>query len=53
MVSEEYLRPIHANTYMIITNSDECFIATERDRFDLWCNENEVEPSYVSLIFLE
>lgn len=53
MVSEEYLRPIHANTYMIITDSDECFIATERDRFDLWCNENEVEPSYVSLIFLE
>ncbi|AOY44273.1 hypothetical protein AOT82_1894 [Psychrobacter sp. AntiMn-1] len=37
----------------MITDDDEGFIASERDRFDLWCNENELEPSYISFMFLE
>ncbi|MEO1898203.1 MAG: DUF6602 domain-containing protein [Methylococcales bacterium] len=50
---EGYLKPINVNTYIMITDDDEGFIASERDRFDLWCNENELEPSYISFMFLE
>ena len=50
---EGYLKPININTYIMITDDDEGFIASERDRFDLWCNENELEPSYISFMFLE
>ncbi|KPB24765.1 hypothetical protein LT706_09690 [Pseudomonas syringae pv. syringae] len=47
-----YIRPIHPQTY-VITNKDETgFVASEIERFDLWCAENEVEPSYMSIYLM-
>ncbi|WP_405121635.1 DUF6602 domain-containing protein [Pseudomonas petroselini] len=49
----EYIRPIHMQTYLI-TNEDETgFVASELERFDLWCAENGVEPHYINIFFLE
>lgn len=52
MQDDGYIRPIHPQTY-VITNDDETgFVASEIDRFDLWCAENEIEPNYMSIIFM-
>jgi hypothetical protein len=49
----EYIRPIHMQTYLI-TNEDETgFVASEAERFDLWCAENGVAPHYINIFFLE
>lgn len=47
-----YIRPIHSHTY-VITNDDETgFVASEIDRFDLWCIENAIVPRYMSINFM-
>lgn len=48
-----YIKPISMNTYILTTNDGKGFVATERDRFDLWCHANEIEPFYTTLILLE
>lgn len=48
----EFIRPIHPRTY-VITNHDETgFVASEIERFDLWCAENGIEPHYMSIYFM-
>lgn len=48
----EFIRPIHPRTY-VITNDDETgFVASEIERFDLWCTENGIEPNYMSIYFM-
>ncbi|WP_313903049.1 DUF6602 domain-containing protein [Ectopseudomonas mendocina] len=48
----EFIRPIHPRTY-VITNDDETgFVASEIERFDLWCAENGIEPHYMSIYFM-
>lgn len=48
----EFIRPIYPRTY-IITNDDETgFVASEIERFDLWCAENGIEPNYMSIYFM-
>lgn len=50
MRDDGYIRPIHPQTY-VITNDDETgFVASEIERFDLWCAENEIEPHYMSIV---
>lgn len=52
MRNDGYIRPIHPRTY-VITNDDETgFVASEIERFDLWCAENEIEPHYMSIYFM-
>lgn len=47
------VRPIHTSTY-IVTNEDETgYVASLEGRFDLWCEENDVEPDYMCLYFME
>lgn len=53
MLHGDYIRPIHPQTYMI-TNEDETgFVASEIERFDLWCAENGIEPNYMSIYFID
>lgn len=48
----EFIRPIYPRTY-VITNDDETgFVASEIERFDLWCAENGIEPNYMSIYFM-
>lgn len=47
-----YIRPIHPHTYVITNNDDTGFVASEIERFDLWCAGNEIEPHYMSIYFM-
>lgn len=48
----EYIRPIHQHTYVITNDDDTGFVASEIERFDLWCANNEIEPNYMSIYFI-
>lgn len=48
----EYVRPIHKHTFVITNDDGTGFVASEQNRFDLWCAENEIEPHYMSIYFL-
>lgn len=48
----EYIRPIHQHTFVITNDDGTGFVAFERDRFDLWCAENEIAPHYMSIFFM-
>ncbi|MBH3407698.1 hypothetical protein I5P86_21805 [Pseudomonas glycinae] len=48
----DYVRPLHAHTY-IVTNEDETgFVSSELDRFDLWCEEKGIDAHYMCIYFL-
>lgn len=47
-----YIRPIHPHTYVITNDDDTGFVASEIERFDLWCAGNEIEPHYMSIYFM-
>ena len=49
----DYLRPISSSTYIIINEDGSGLISSEKDRFDNWCNENNVTPSYMILQFID
>ncbi|MGO0702702.1 DUF6602 domain-containing protein [Pseudomonas paracarnis] len=49
----EYIRPIHPHTYVITNDDDTGFVASEIERFDLWCANNEIEPNYMSIYFID
>lgn len=47
------IRPIHART-LVITNDDGTgYVASEIERFDLWCAANEIDPHYMSIHFTD
>ena len=48
----ETIRPIHPHTFVITNEDGTGFVASEVDRFDIWCEENRIDPDYISLYFL-
>lgn len=53
MIDGDFLRPINSLT-LVITNDDGTgFVSSEREKFDLWCEENEIRPTYMNIIFME
>ncbi|WP_432464070.1 DUF6602 domain-containing protein [Agarivorans sp. QJM3NY_33] len=53
MIDGDYLRPINGLT-LVITNDDGTgFVSSEREKFDLWCEENKIRPTYMNMIFME
>lgn len=53
MLHGGYIRPIHPQTYMITNDDETGFVASEIERFDLWCAENGIEPNYMSIYFID
>lgn len=53
MKDGDYIRPIAMHTHVVTTDAGSGFVATERDRFDLWCKEKHIEPNYISLVFID
>jgi hypothetical protein len=53
MKDGDYIRPISMYTHVVTIEEGTGFVSTERDRFDLWCKENGIEPNYINLVFLE
>ncbi len=53
MEDGEYIRPITMNTHVVTTDDGGGFVSNEKDRFDLWCEKNGIEPFYINLVFLE
>lgn len=52
MKDGEYLRPIHSLTHMVTMDDGSGYICCERDRFDLWCEENGIAPHYINLVLM-
>ncbi|MEW8333868.1 MAG: DUF6602 domain-containing protein, partial [Candidatus Thiodiazotropha sp.] len=40
MKDGEYIRPINTHTHIVTLDDDTGYISSERERFDLWCNQN-------------
>lgn len=53
MKDGDYIRPIKELTHVLTIEDGTGFVATERERFDIWCNENGIDPSYMNFYFLE
>ncbi|CAM3057733.1 hypothetical protein PAT01_38120 [Pseudoalteromonas atlantica] len=53
MVDGNYLRPINGLTHIITNDDGTGFVSSERDKFDLWCEENKIRPTYMNMIFME
>lgn len=49
----EYIRPINSLTHVITTDDGNGFVSSDRERFDIWCEINNIEPHYINLLFLE
>lgn len=48
-----YIRPIHSSTHVVTHDDGTGLAAHERERFDLWCEANGVEPFYTTIVFIE
>ena len=53
MKDGEYVRPIHDITHIATLDDDTGYASSERERFDLWCDENGVSKNYLSIVFWE
>lgn len=53
MIDGEHIRPIHNHTYLITLDDDTGYVSSERDRFNLWCEQKGIPPHYTSILFLE
>lgn len=53
MKDGEYLRPIHSYTHMVTNDDGSGYVCCERERFDLWCKENEIAPNYINLVLMD
>lgn len=53
MKDGNYVRPIHNLTHIVTLDDDSGYAASERDRFDLWCEQNGIPPNYLRIVFLE
>ncbi|MCM2130038.1 DUF6602 domain-containing protein [Larsenimonas rhizosphaerae] len=53
MLFDGYIRPIHSQIHMITCDDGSGFVSSERERFDVWCEENQIKPHYLNLIFME
>jgi hypothetical protein len=53
MKDGEYLRPIHSLTHMVAEDDSSGYVCCERDRFDLWCEDNGITPHYINLVLMD
>ena len=53
MKDGDYLRPIHSYTHMVTKDDGSGYVCWERDRFDLWCEDNGIAPHYISLALID
>lgn len=53
MKDGEYLLPIHSITHMVMNDDGSGYVCSERERFDLWCEENGIAPHYTSLVLMD
>jgi hypothetical protein len=53
MKDGKYLRPIHSFTHMVTNDDGSGYVCCERERFDLWCKENEIAPHYINLVLMD
>lgn len=53
MLENGCIRPIHNETHMITCEDGSGYIANEINRFNVWCNQNGVDPHYIHLIFMQ
>lgn len=53
MKDGEYIRPIHTHTHIVTLDDNSGYASSERDRFDLWCDQNGIPPHYLNIVFLE
>jgi len=53
MKDGKYLRPIHSFTHMVTNDDGSGYVCCERERFDLWCKENEIAPHYINLVLID
>lgn len=53
MLDGDCVRPVHGVTYVLTADDGTGFVASEVERLDLWCAENDVEPHYMSMWFVD
>ncbi len=53
MIDGNYLRPINGVTHVLTNDGGSGHVSSERDKFDLWCQENDIKPTYMNMIFME
>lgn len=53
MKDQNDVRPIHRNTLLLINDDETGYVSNERDRFDIWCDENNIPKSYIVLYFVD
>ncbi|NVJ48580.1 MAG: hypothetical protein HWE07_15705 [Cytophagia bacterium] len=53
MCDGDFLRPINMHTSLLVNEDGSGYISSEQERFDLWCDKNAIDPSYINIIFLE
>ena len=49
----EYIRPILSHTHVVTLGDNTGYASSERDRLDLWCDRNGIQPHYLNLLFNE
>ncbi|MDH3999122.1 MAG: hypothetical protein OET90_09830, partial [Desulfuromonadales bacterium] len=47
------IRPLNQLTHIVHNDDGTGFVSSDQDLLDLWCRENDIEPSYFNLIFME
>lgn len=53
MKDGEYIRPIYDQTHIVTLDDNTGYASSERDRLDLWCDQNGVPQHYLNIVFLE
>jgi len=50
MQDGNHIRPIYNQTHIVTLDDDTGYASSERDRFDLWCDQNEIPRHYTNII---
>jgi len=53
MLDGDNIRPINSCTHIITNDDGTGFVSSERERFDVWCSENSINPYYLNIHFIE
>lgn len=48
-----FLRPISNMTHVLSNVDDSGYVANDRNRFDAWCVQQSIEPTYMNMFFLD
>ena len=51
MKDGDYIRPINKHIHILKNDDKTGYVSSEKERFDLWCDENEIKPHYLNFIF--